>query len=118
MNVARNRFRGKHPRFVSLDQAATGDGRESLSAREQEDDPENRPDSRFERERRRVNIETLVKGLPDRYRSALILRYMEGLRLDEVAEVLKQPLGTAKSNVHRAVNLLREALSDSRRDKR
>ena len=29
--------------------------------------------------------------------------------------VLKQPLGTVKSNVHRAVNALREALSNSRR---
>ena len=57
----------------------------------------------------------LVAGLPERYRSALILRYMEGLRLEEVAAVLKQPLGTVKSNVHRAVNALREALSDSRR---
>jgi RNA polymerase sigma-70 factor, ECF subfamily len=56
-----------------------------------------------------------VSGLPERYRSALILRYMEGLRLEEVAAVLKQPLGTVKSNVHRAVNALRVALSESRR---
>ena len=40
---------------------------------------------------------------------------MEGLRLEEVAAVLKQPLGTVKSNVHRAVNLLRQAMTDSRR---
>jgi DNA-directed RNA polymerase specialized sigma24 family protein len=37
------------------------------------------------------------------------------LSLEEVADVLKQPLGTAKSNVHRAVNLLRRAITDSRR---
>ena len=65
--------------------------------------------------RRRADIATLVGGLPERYRSALILRYMEGLRLEEVASVLKQPLGTVKSNVHRAVNALREALIESRR---
>ena len=82
---------------------------------EPEDSPENRPDSRFEQGRRRADIATLVAGLPERYRSALILRYMEGLRLEEVASVLKQPLGTVKSNVHRAVNALREALSVSRR---
>ncbi len=40
---------------------------------------------------------------------------MEGLRLEEVAAVLEQPLGTVKSNVHRAVNALREALLESRR---
>ena len=116
LNLARNRARGKRPRFVSLDErAAGGDGR---AAWEPEDDAGKRPDVRFEEERRRADIATLVAGLPDRYRAALILRYMEGLRLEEVAAVLKQPLGTTKSNVHRAVNLLREAISESRRAKR
>ena len=111
LNVARNRARGKRPNHVSIDERA-GDGR---SVWEPEDDPENRPDSRFEQGRRRADIATLVAKLPERYRSALILRYMEGLRLEEVAAVLKQPLGTVKSNVHRAVNALREALLQSRR---
>ena len=111
LNVARNRLRGKRRKFVSID-ARDGDGR---ALWEPEDDPGSRPDARFEEGRRRADIATLVAGLPERYRSALILRYMEGLRLEEVAAVLKQPLGTVKSNVHRAVNALREALSDSRR---
>jgi len=111
LNVARNRLRGKRRKFVSID-ARDGDGR---ALWEPEDDPGSRPDARFEEGRQRADIATLVAGLPERYRSALILRYMEGLRLEEVAAVLKQPLGTVKSNVHRAVNALREALSDSRR---
>jgi RNA polymerase sigma-70 factor (ECF subfamily) len=110
LNVARNRLRRKRHKLVSLD-APGPDG----AFREPEDDPEERPDSRFERGRRRADIATLVAELPERYRSALILRYMEGLRLEEVASVLKQPLGTVKSNVHRAVNALREAMSESRR---
>ena len=111
LNVARNRLRGKRQKFVSID-ARDGDGR---ALWEPEDDPGSRPDSRFEQGRRRADIASLVAGLPERYRSALILRYMEGLRLEEVAAVLKQPLGTVKSNVHRAVNALRVALSVSRR---
>jgi RNA polymerase sigma-70 factor (ECF subfamily) len=111
LNVARNRLRGKGRKFVSID-ARDGDGRALWEA---EDDPGSRPDARLEEGRRRADIATLVASLPERYQSALILRYMEGLRLEEVAAVLKQPLGTVKSNVHRAVNALREALSDSRR---
>ncbi len=111
LNVARNRMRARRHAAISIDER-NGDGR---AAWEPEDAPENRPDSRFEQGRRRADIATLVAGLPERYRSALILRYMEGLRLEEVAAVLKQPLGTVKSNVHRAVNALREALSASRR---
>ena len=111
LNVARNRMRVRRHAAVSIDER-NGEGH---AVWEPEDAPENRPDSRFEQGRRRADIATLVAGLPERYRSALILRYMEGLRLEEVAAVLKQPLGTVKSNVHRAVNALREALLQSRR---
>ena len=111
LNVARNRMRARRQNHVSLDER-DGEGRPLW---EPEDEPRSRPDSRYEESRRRADIATLVAGLPQRYRSALILRYMEGLRLEEVASVLDQPLGTVKSNVHRAVNALREALIASRR---
>jgi len=111
LNVARNRLRVKRHKVVSLEQQR----QEGRAGWDPEDDPNSRPDALFEQGRRRADIATLVAGLPERYRSALILRYMEGLRLEEVASVLKQPLGTVKSNVHRAVNALREALTNSRR---
>ncbi|HKF42246.1 MAG TPA: sigma-70 family RNA polymerase sigma factor [Thermoanaerobaculia bacterium] len=111
LNVARNRMRGRRHEHVSLDER-DADGRARYDP---EDDAASRPDSILEEGRRRASIASLVAGLPPRYRSALILRYMEGLRLEEVARVLEQPLGTVKSNVHRAVNALREALLASRR---
>jgi RNA polymerase sigma-70 factor (ECF subfamily) len=117
LNVARNRFRGKSARLVSVD----GPGENGEAARrawEAPDDPRERPDSRLEEKQSRAGIAALVAGLPDRYRAPLILRYVEGLKLEEVAAILEQPLGTAKSNVHRAVNMLRGAISDSRRRKR
>jgi RNA polymerase sigma-70 factor (ECF subfamily) len=117
LNVARNRFRVKRARLVSLD-AEGENGEEARRAWEAPDDPRGRPDSRFEEKENRAGIAALVATLPERYRAALILRYVEGLRLEEVAAILEQPLGTAKSNVHRAVNLLRGAISDSRRTKR
>lgn len=117
LNVGRNKLRRKRVRVVSID----GDGSDdegTRGAREVPDDPDSRPDSRFEHAERRADIASLVATLPERYRSALILRYVEGLRLEEVATVLEQPLGTVKSNVHRAVNQLRRAISESRRVKR
>jgi RNA polymerase sigma-70 factor (ECF subfamily) len=117
LNVARNRLRGKKPRLVSLDaphpRAAAGDVEPSW---EPADDPSERPDARYEAGRRKADIATLVARLPRRYREPLVLRYVEGLRLDEVAKVLRQPLGTAKSNVHRAIVALRESISESRRE--
>ncbi|MFN2634457.1 MAG: RNA polymerase sigma factor [Thermoanaerobaculia bacterium] len=111
LNVARNRFRRKRHRFVSLE---TGGTRERSAPIDPGDDPERRPDRRLERRRERADIATLVRALPDRFRAPLVLRYVEGLPVDEVAAVLKQPVGTAKSNLHRAVNALRVSLSRSR----
>jgi len=115
LNVARNRRRGKKLRFVSMStpererEEAAGVG-----ALDVPDDPERRPDSVFEKRERRANLAALVSALPERYRSTLILRYVEGLSLEEVAAILKQPLGTVKSNAHRAVVALRESISQSR----
>jgi RNA polymerase sigma-70 factor (ECF subfamily) len=115
LNVARNRLRGKRPRLVSLDHPRPGSP-EADAVWEPADDPSGRPDARYEQSRQRADIATLVEGLPKRYREPLVLRYVEGLRLDEVARVLGQPLGTATSNVHRAIVALRERLSESRRE--
>lgn len=117
LNVARNKWRGKRVRLVSLENGGA-DGEAARRAWEAPDAAERRPDSRLEQEQDRAGLASLVATLPERYRAALILRYVEGLRLEEVATILKQPLGTAKSNVHRAVNLLRRAIIDSRRAKR
>jgi RNA polymerase sigma-70 factor (ECF subfamily) len=113
LNVARNRYRGKRLRLVSLDHPLSPRGE---TAWEAPDSEEARPDSVYERGRQRADMETLVATLPERYRAPILLRYVEGLRLEEVARVLGQPLGTAKSNVHRGVNALREARIASRRE--
>ncbi|HEV8609920.1 MAG TPA: sigma-70 family RNA polymerase sigma factor [Thermoanaerobaculia bacterium] len=114
LNVARNRMRRKRVSQVSIENGGAA-GEAARRAWDSPDDPSSRPDSRLEQSQQRANIASLVATLPERYRSAIILRYVEGLSLEEVADILKQPLGTAKSNVHRAVNLLRRAITDSRR---
>src|SRR5207237_2485522 len=51
----------------------------------------------------------LVATLPPRYRAAVLLRHLDGLSYQEMAEVLAQPEGTLKAQVHRGVALLRAA---------
>jgi RNA polymerase sigma-70 factor (ECF subfamily) len=113
LNVVRNMYRNKRLRLVSLDHPLSPRGETAWEAPDREDA---RPDAVYESRRRRADMETLVARLPERYRAPILLRYVEGLRLEEVARVLGQPLGTAKSNVHRGVNALREALVASRRE--
>lgn len=109
LNVARNRVRGKRLQLVQLDKPVDGDG-DGLSFEPQDDETE-RPESLFERAERKGELGALVGGLPERYRAAVVLRHIEDLSYAEVATVLDQPVGTAKANVHRGIQLLRDAMS-------
>ena len=51
-----------------------------------------------------------LQKLPDNYRLPLTLRYLENMSYEEIASVLKQPLGTIKSNVYRARNMMKKSL--------
>jgi RNA polymerase sigma factor (sigma-70 family) len=62
-------------------------------------------------DRRRRLVEA-VSGLPDRYREVVALRYFAALSESETAAVLSCPLGTAKSRLSRALDLLRATLDE------
>lgn len=51
-----------------------------------------------------------VDRLPERYRAPVILSYLEGKTNEEVAELLKWPVGTVKGRLSRARELLRARL--------
>lgn len=116
LNVARNRYRRKRHRTVSLESGSRRrqGGEQDGVPFDPPDRAEDRPDRRFETVRERADMASLVGALPPRFREALILRYVEDLPIAEVAAVLRQPVGTVKSNVHRAINALRHSLSHSR----
>ena len=52
-----------------------------------------------------------VAALPDGQRQVLVLRFSEGLRLDEIAEVLGCPLGTVKSRIFHGLRRLRDLMA-------
>ena len=111
LNVARNRSRGKRLELVSYD----GHGDASASpVREPEDDEVHRPEQLTLRHETAEELGELVAGLHARYRAAVVLRFVEGLSYAEAALVLDQTVGTVKANVHRGVQLLREAMSNRR----
>ena len=51
-----------------------------------------------------------IKELPEKYRTAFILRDIEEMPYEEVAKILSVPLGTVKSRVNRARMMLRDKL--------
>lgn len=62
------------------------------------------------REERRRQIRRAVDELPEKYRVAVLLFYMEELPMTELAKVLHVPVGTVKSRLHQARKLLKTQL--------
>ncbi len=57
-------------------------------------------------------MESLVHSLPEAHRVVIVMRYQEGLSAEEIAEVLGIPAATVKSQLQRALQLLRRKGSD------
>ena len=61
-------------------------------------------------------VQGALHQIPDVFRSAVILRDLEGLSYEEVAEVLECSIGTVKSRILRGRRALREILEPLLRD--
>lgn len=108
LNVARNRRRRRQAPMVSLESEDAGaSARSPWGARLLEVDPSSNPDAVTERAETATTLAAHVASLPARYRAAVVLRHVEGFSYAEVADVLGQPVGTVKSNVHRGTRELR-----------
>lgn len=53
-----------------------------------------------------------IDALPEKYRTVITLFHLEGNHYEEIAAILGLPLGTVKTHLFRAKELLRAALSD------
>ena len=54
-----------------------------------------------------------MEKLPAKYRSVLILRYLQEMTYEEMADILTMPIGTIKTHLFRARHLLKERLSNA-----
>lgn len=52
-----------------------------------------------------------INGLPLDFRTVILLCDIEGFTYEEIAKILDVPIGTVRSRLHRARNLLKEKLS-------
>jgi len=63
-------------------------------------------------------IGAALVSMPTEYRETVVLRFQEGLNLDEIAAVTGSPLGTVKSRLYRGLNLLVSRLRGGSHDTR
>ena len=58
----------------------------------------------------RDRVEKAIARLPSNYRLVVAAHYLEGVQYEELAEALALPLGTVKTQLHRAKQQLRRML--------
>ena len=103
-NTAISRGRRKRPQ-LSVDATRDAIGDEPMDSNEDATE-------RLLREERAVQIRQALTELSEEHRSILVLREMEGLCYDEIADVLDLPVGTVRSRLHRARGQMREQLKE------
>ena len=59
----------------------------------------------------RVQVEQELRNVPEPYRTALVLRDLEELSYEEIADVTSTTLGTVKSRITRGREALRQRLT-------
>jgi RNA polymerase sigma-70 factor (ECF subfamily) len=64
--------------------------------------------------RKSFGIEEAIEELPDKYREVIILRHKEDKAYEEIARLLKVPVGTVKARIFRARELLKKKLKTLR----
>ncbi len=99
-NLGRNRARRQPAPMIDLDDVAgllpdQGPGPDGIAA------------VRESARRWRARLD----ALPPRYGRAVELRHVSGLSYPELAQALGRPVNTVKSDVHRGIAMLREALA-------
>ena len=57
-------------------------------------------------------IEVAIGALRPEYRTAVLLRHVEGYAYEEIAEIMDVPLGTVKTYLHRARKELKDSLAE------
>jgi RNA polymerase sigma-70 factor (ECF subfamily) len=107
VNLARNRAtRRRQPPSVSLDGGAT----EDRPVADRLSSPTAEPASIVERREGAARWAELLAALPDRYRTPIVLRHVDGLSFAEMSDALGRPEGTLKAQVHRGLAQLRTML--------
>ncbi len=101
---------------VCIDQLRKRKPIDSLDAQEEDwqlQSPMDGPELSLEKKSFNEAVDEAISRLPDELRAIIIMREMEGYGYSELAEFLRIPIGTVKSRISRARQMLRQALIES-----
>jgi RNA polymerase sigma-70 factor, ECF subfamily len=106
-NLSIDRIRKKKPDYFLDAEIA---GTEGLTMYSQVAAEEKLPEEEIETMELQQTIQNEILKLPDKYRSVIVLKYIDELPLKEISEILDIPIGTVKTRIHRGREALRKQL--------
>lgn len=106
-NLCIDRIRKKKPDYYLDAEVAGTDG---LTMYSQIPSKTSLPEDDIESLELQDTIQRAISKLPEKYRSVIVLKYIEELSLNEISEILDMPLGTVKTRIHRGRETLRKQL--------
>jgi RNA polymerase sigma-70 factor (ECF subfamily) len=110
MNAAIS-LRRKKKVAVSLDTGSKHD----LLIDPADESRDNQPGEAIERREDESRLQAALNRLSPEHRTAIVLKDIEDLRYEEIAEIMNVPVGTVRSRLHRARVELREMLERDER---
>lgn len=108
-NLCIDRIRKKKPDFYLDAEVAGTDG---LNMYSQVASNTVMPEDEIESLELHERIQKEIIHLPEKYRTVIVLKYIEELSLKEIGEILDMPIGTIKTRIHRGREALRKQLSN------
>lgn len=110
-NEALGRLRRNGAQVMPLNAAIDADADGETPEMQMPANPHDQPEPLVMRAQVRQQIEARIDTLPDAFRTVFMLRGVEELSVEEVAQVLGIPEATVRSRFFRARGILREGLS-------
>jgi RNA polymerase sigma-70 factor, ECF subfamily len=108
-NVCNAELVRRRTREAAIGDSGDGDGDETSAAVAIWQEPAASPESDLLRQQDDATIRRLVAALPQPFREAIVLREINGLSYNEIAQVAGVPVGTVMSRLARARLMLRSA---------
>lgn len=105
VNAAVSQKRKKRRTVTSIESAREAAGIEPVDSR-----PDTRPSHSLELTEQQALVRQGLAQLSEEFRTVLVLKEIEGLKYEEIAEMVNCPIGTVRSRIHRARIELRQKL--------
>jgi RNA polymerase sigma-70 factor (ECF subfamily) len=106
-NLCIDRIRKKKPDYYLDAEVA---GTEGLTLYSQIPASQLAPDEEVSKIELQEIIQNEILKLPEKYRTVIVLKYIEELPLMEISKILDLPIGTVKTRIHRGREALRKQL--------